>query len=611
MRKTTWSVWTAVLLMWAAQSSAGQRPVSIGINANWELSLARSANAGWVRMDFVWSNLEPQRGQFNWSEAEAHVTEAEANGLQILAILHYVPAWANGGGCQSTPPLTTVDWANFVKQLAIKYSGRIAAYEIWNEPDVAPGDCGGIGWNRNVEEPPLLTDFVHTAAQQIRTYSPGSLVVGLGYRSRNDGYNSQADNRKRRFFQQMNAAVYADGPGPSFLDVTSFHNNARTNEASSDMAYILRGENLNYLAYIPSKASAPVWVTEYGWKTNYVGNNGQREKICNVTKYYTGIVGGMFGLSDYNITRSFIYALKDGTSASIFNGDNSPKPVVTQYLQRLAFPATQQPTNSSGYPNCNGSLSLQPEIRLSDVVPEWNVHGLRDPREGLPLGFVVRHGERSEDGRGVYLVYEGGDGTIVTISTRPAEPDDDRFISDSAAEWTKGGTHISVRQLSGPEQDKGWARALAATIDPDLSKACVEDRLLADDAAVLGLGFRAPKAPKGFVAWERRLDLTRMSGGCGSTQAATSKDFDFFWSFIGASGEIVRAGIYRYGDGFKGEVINPSSLHWSDADGTRYWVAADVMEMTPALEDTLYAVARSMDPSFVREPRTRAAGRVR
>ena len=592
--------------------AAATRPVSIGLNANREPWLARSANVGWVRMDLYWPHAEPQQGVWDLADEDNRIAEALANGQQILAILHAVPAWANGGGCGSTPPMTTVDWEDFVRTLAIRYSGLIAAYEIWNEPDIAPGDCFGIGWNRNVEEPPLYTDFVHTAAQQIRTYSPGSLVIGPAYKSRNDGYNSQADNRKRRFFQQMNAAVYPDGPGPSFLDATSFHNNAGHTEPSTTMATRLNNENLNYLQHIPPLIDAPIWVTEYGWKANSVTLNGQREKECNVTKMYTGLLDAQYtGLGYRNITNAFIYLQKDSsTSRAIFYGPyDTPTPVVPQYLQRLAYPAVQQPAYSADYPNCNGSLSLQPEIQLKDAVAQWDVHGLRDPREGLPFGFVAHEGEQSADGRSVFFSYKGRAGAIVSVSTGPAEAGDGApFISDSAAEWTRGDTRISISHLSGPEPGKGWARTLAAAIDPDFAKACVEDRLLADDAAVHNLGFRAPQAPKGFVALEHRHELTRMSGGCGTALAASPKDFDFLWSFIGASGEIVRAGIYRYGASFQGEVINPASLHWGDARGTRYWVAADAgATMTPALQNALYAVARSMDPSFVREPRTREA----
>ncbi len=602
-----WSAWVVGIMMWTMTASASTRPISIGLNANWDHWMTRSANVGWVRVDFGWDATEPSPGVFDFSYTDGRVDEAEQNGLQILAILHYVPAWASGTGCGNVPPYTTTDWEEFVRQLAIRYSGRIAAYEIWNEPDTS-GTCSsdGIGWGRNVEEPPLYTDFVHVAAQQIRAYSPGSLVVAPAYRTRNDGSGSQADNRKRRFFQQMNAAVYPDGNGPDFVDVTSFHNNAGTTEPSKDMGAILNSQNLSYLSYVPILSSRPIWVTEYGWKSNQVTNDGQREKECNETKIYTGLLEASYThLDNWNIERSFIFLQKDPCcSSSIFNGDYSPKPVVTQYLQKLAYPAVQQPAFSADYPNCNGTSLLQPGIALTAVRAEWKEQGLQDPSRGLPKGFAAFDAESS--GTSVYQSYKRADGAIVSVGTRPAEADDVQFISDSAAEWNHGDTHISIAHVAGPEPGKGWARTLAASVDANFAQAYVEDRLLANEEAVRRAGFHTPAAPKGFAALENRLELTRMSGGCAAAQAATPKNIDFVWSFIGSSGEIVRAGIYRYGEGFQGEAINPASLHWSDARGTRYWVAADPKEkMTPALEDTLYSLARSIDPSFVRAPRKR------
>ncbi len=606
-----------VVIQVGSPPAAGTRPVSIGLNANREPNLARSANVGWVRMDLNWRDAESQQGVWDFADEDTRVAQALANGQQILAVLHGVPVWAGGGSQGNIPPLTTTQWSEFVRRVAQRYSGQIAAYEIWNEPNDANTGKDGIGWDRYEWEPPLYVDFFQAAAQEIRTWSPGSQVAGLSFTSRLD--NTTKRNRASAILAQMQTRIYPKWDGwcccwqeGQGIDVLSFHNNGKDATSSLNTALELRNGSLYYTGTTaPCLTSHPVWVTEYGWRANAVTEAGQREKICNITKMYTGQLNpGSTGFDQWNITRSFIYLQKDTTtSQAIFYGaNNTPALVVPQYLQRLAYPTVQQPANSADYPNCNGSSSLQPEILLRDAVAQWNVRGLRDPREGLPFGFVAHESEQSANGRSVSFSYKGRDGAIVSVSTGPAEAGDGApFISDSAAEWTRGDTRISISHRSGPEPGTGWARTLAAAIDPDFARACVEDRLLIDDATVQNLGFHAPKAPKGFVALDNRHELTRMSGGCGAALSASPKNFDFLWSFVGASGEIVRAGIYRYGEGFRGEVINPASLHWNDAQGTRYWVATDAKEMTPALENALYAVARSMDPSFAREPRTRDA----
>jgi hypothetical protein len=606
MRKVL-QAWTAALflaLILCVSANGATRPVSIGLNDNWEQWLARSTNVGWVRVDFVWSVIEPQRGVWDFGQPDAIVNESLANGQQVLAILHFVPAWASGSTNQNVPPLTTTDWAEFVRQVAIRYSGRVAAYEIWNEPDISNASQG-IGWDRNVEEPPLYTDFVHAAAVQIRTYAPGTPVVGPAYKTYNDGPGSQADNRKRRFFQQMQAAVYADGPGPSFLDVTSYHNNAKDTEPSKNMGAALRTNNLSYLSnYLPAKSGAPVWVTEYGWRSNAVTEAGQREKECNLTKIYTGLLEAAFtGLGNYNITRSFIYVMKaQGSSASIFNGDNTPKPVVTQYLQRLSYPATQSPALSTDFPDCTAATFAastdSPLAQRNAAFAAWEALGFADPRKVLPRGFSLLDGERSAGGRSVYLSFQGPNGAIVRVSAGLAVAGEAQFVNDSVAEWTQGKIHATVSLVSGGAQAKGWAWALASGLDQGFSQACVDDHLRADERMVRGMGFASPRPPKGFRVSARRLDLTRPSRGCGASKAALPKAWDFVWSFTNGAGDVIRAGIYRYGQGFSGVLVTPRSLHWSDKSGTRYWVAAEPQAKIPGLQDALYEVALSMDPEL-------------
>jgi hypothetical protein len=276
------------ILVMSSSGAKGQttRPVSIGVNANWEQNLALSAHLGWTRMDVPWNRVNPSNGVWDFAVTDSEVDYAVSQGQQILGILHYPPQWVGGGSNANIPPLTTAEWSEYVRRVAQRYRGKIAAYEIWNEPDEPSTSQMGIGWGRNIEEPPLYVDFVHAAAAQIRAQTPGTLVVAPVFESRNTG--SGVDNRKRRILQQIQAAVYPDGPGYSFIDVVSVHNNAGDTEPSKTMGWRLNYENLAYVwNHCPSLKTSPIWVTEYGWKSNAVTESGQREKICNVTRIYT------------------------------------------------------------------------------------------------------------------------------------------------------------------------------------------------------------------------------------------------------------------------------------------------------------------------------------
>lgn len=605
--RRTRSVLFAALILSSAGLEAATRPVSIAVGADFDHNLARSANIGWSRINIVWSFINPQPGVWHWVYTDERINSAVASGQQILGILQRPPQWVGGGVNENVPPVTTTQWSEYVRRVAQRYAGRIAAYEIWNEPDQKKTNQVGIGWGRNVEEPPRYVDFVHAAAVEIRAQAPGTLVVAPTFMSRNNA--SGADNRKKRILQQIQAAVYPGGPGYSFVNVLSAHNNAGDTEASRIMGRRLNYENLAYVwNHAPSLRTAPVWVTEYGWRSNAVGEPGQRERICNVTKMYTGRLDAAFtDLDDWDVRRAFIYGLKiPGSSASIFRADNSPKPVVTQYIQRLAYPAVQNPALSAEFPSCSGTSpagqeSEPPELSAEDVAASFVALGLLDPRSGLPTDYSQLFAERSPDGGSIDVAYEDAMGATVSVSVSPASPENQarRDWTDAGSEWTSGSVHISVSGMaSGSPIGKAFIATLGAAIDPSFHQACMIESVSAGEGTVEDLGFSPPASPAGFTKRAVLLELTRPTAGCGAEVSTHSPIIDFTWTLEGGGGEVINAGIYRYGDGPGPTFVGPSSLHWSNEAGARFWVAAEAPEMTESLKEALYSVAKSMDPEL-------------
>jgi hypothetical protein len=90
-----------------------------------------------------------------------------------------------------------------------------------------------------------------------------------------------------------------------------------------------------------------MWLTEFGWKVQgiHLSEDTQRVRTKNLLIEMGG--GGFHILSGFNIPRAFIYRQGgcDGDEGyGIYRCDNSPRPVITNYLWFLPFPATQDPS---------------------------------------------------------------------------------------------------------------------------------------------------------------------------------------------------------------------------------------------------------------------------
>lgn len=336
--------------------------VNLGVNAGHTFDLARDANLGWVRITIPWRDVNPAPNFWNFNGVNAVVTAAERQGVQILAVLSTAPEWAGGGEFGTVPPEDVGLWREFVRRTAQQFAGRIAAYEIWNEPNLHDIGIPGVGWDRPLDSPPFYTDYLEAAAQEIRAAAPGTLVVG-------PVSSSQPDDRTALLYQQLETR----GASP-FIDVVSFHANGTDRVFSEVVADVqssldlLDGRN-------PSNAGKPIWITEMGWfggsagRQDVGGEAAQRELIEGLVQRMAGAYGcispigfaveGDNGWSEHAITHAFIYTLIDleNDPSGVYRSDHAPKRVVTEYLRALPFPArqTSEPWHVEVMRNCSGT----------------------------------------------------------------------------------------------------------------------------------------------------------------------------------------------------------------------------------------------------------------
>jgi polysaccharide biosynthesis protein PslG len=208
-------------------------------------SSAPSIHYGSQRLSDIgvaWSSLEPQRGVFDFANLDAEVAAAQSRRTDILLTLGQPPAWAssspglnsNYGAGASAPPTNIGDWDVYVTAVVTRYKGRIAAYELWNQPDST-----GY-WSGSTQQMIELSAHAFTT---IKAIDPLAIVI--------------SPSGDQAWLNQFLAAG-----GGSASDVIGSHLSPSPDapEAQASIANSLRSAMATYGA-----SAKPVWNTENGW----------------------------------------------------------------------------------------------------------------------------------------------------------------------------------------------------------------------------------------------------------------------------------------------------------------------------------------------------------
>ena len=92
----------------------------------------------------------------------------------MLGVIVYTPNWARPSGTPATaPPANLGDYAVFAGRVARHFGKSVAAYEIWNEPNIA-------GFWAPAPDPARYTQMLKLAYAQIKRAAPRATVVSGG-----------------------------------------------------------------------------------------------------------------------------------------------------------------------------------------------------------------------------------------------------------------------------------------------------------------------------------------------------------------------------------------------------------------------------------------------
>ena len=97
------------------------------------VKLLNEAGVAFVRMDFLWDDIEPAKGTFIFDKYDYIVDLLSEKNIRILGILNYSASWAAEDW--NHPPDNLDDYVNYASKVISRYKDQIKYWEIWNEPD--------------------------------------------------------------------------------------------------------------------------------------------------------------------------------------------------------------------------------------------------------------------------------------------------------------------------------------------------------------------------------------------------------------------------------------------------------------------------------------------
>jgi len=326
-----------------------------------QLDLLDRLGATTARVDVGWSSLMTDGpGQIStWyrDRLDSLVAKASARGLRLIVTLAETPCWASSApeslklGCVGAwwdrdvtryPPTRAADYGDAAAWVAARYGSRIAALEVWNEPN-HPDPA----WARllSADQATAYAALVKAAYPAVKQVAP-TLPLLAGAISFGD--------------VAFVEALYARGL-KGFYDGLSIHpyNEWRAPGSPHDPQWakydLVMGTEAVHNTMLAHGDLSPMWITETGWTTCVVGSSKPCVTEAQQAAYLEATLPIVQG---WSFVRALVfYGLRNkGTDArnsehmyGMVRQDYSEKPAVAAVSRafRAATTASVPPTPSA------------------------------------------------------------------------------------------------------------------------------------------------------------------------------------------------------------------------------------------------------------------------
>lgn len=255
------------------------------------VKLMKEAGVGWARIDFLWQDIEPEEGCFEFEKYDQIVEVLTKNKINILGLLNYSTDWASSCGKWNCPPKDNSLFVKYALKVIGRYKDKVKYWEVWNEPDSA------VYWSEQdgLKSYCTLLKDVYIAAKKL---DPDCKILNGGFANGLGSVHRLYDNGAKDYFDILNIHFFENPFNPVGIKAVA---------AFPKLVYKVMSRN--------NDGQKKIWITEIGcpgvsrWagtKNWWMGKNPtERQQAEWVRKVYTEL------LKDGNIEKIFWAFFRD------------------------------------------------------------------------------------------------------------------------------------------------------------------------------------------------------------------------------------------------------------------------------------------------------------
>jgi len=233
------------------------------------LGWVEGLGVGWVKQQVTWHTVEHGPDDFDWDVVDRAVEACDRLGLKLMLSVVHAPDWTRVSELETGPPADYAEFGRFMEQLATRYRGRVAAYELWNEPNLARE------WRGDQLDAGRFVALVAEGAKGVRAGDPAAVVIsgGLAVTGINDGVVAIDDRVFLEGMYEAGVAEWVDGigahpygfanpPGERWDDA---EHEAPSHNDHPSFFFMDTLEDYRAIMVAHGDGGREIWVTEFGW----------------------------------------------------------------------------------------------------------------------------------------------------------------------------------------------------------------------------------------------------------------------------------------------------------------------------------------------------------